>query len=129
LANDYHLIFSDWKQAILRQGKILNDFILSKFEVKSPKPISLLDCSCGIGTQAIVLAKQGFKVTATDLSSKSVLRAKKEASTFQVEINFGISDMRSLAQNVSGNFDVVLSADNAIPHLLTDEDLLTAAHN
>jgi 2-polyprenyl-3-methyl-5-hydroxy-6-metoxy-1,4-benzoquinol methylase len=113
----------------LRQGKILNDFILSKFEVKSPKPISLLDCSCGIGTQAIVLAKQGFKVTATDLSSKSVLRAKKEASTFQVEINFGISDMRSLAQNVSGNFDVVLSADNAIPHLLTDEDLLTAAHN
>ncbi|WP_028775986.1 class I SAM-dependent methyltransferase [Shimazuella kribbensis] len=129
MADDYHLIYSDWKKAVLRQGEVLSEFILSKFGNKNPEQLSLLDCSCGIGTQAIGLAKKGFKVTATDLSLKSVSRAKREAALFQVNIDFGRADFRSLAKSIAGKFDVVLSADNAIPHLLTDEDLLSASQN
>lgn len=129
LAEAYHLIFVDWKHAISEQGEVLNKIIFSKLESPSNEVMSLLDCSCGIGTQAIGLAKHGFKVTGTDLSPVSIERAKKEAKSFGVEINFGVADLRSLENDVSGVFDVVLSADNAVPHLLTDEDLYLAVSN
>ncbi|MFE8698756.1 class I SAM-dependent DNA methyltransferase [Cytobacillus sp. FJAT-53684] len=128
-AEDYHLIFVDWNQAISRQGEVLDKVIQSKFNVSSTHNISLLDCSCGIGTQAIGLAKYGYNVSATDISPASVKRAEKEAVCHGVKINFGIADFRTLDKDVSGLFDIVLSADNAIPHLLTEEDLNKAFQN
>lgn len=129
LAEDYHLIFASWNDAISRQGNILNKFIRSKLINSTIIGISLLDCSCGIGTQAIGLAKHGFIVTATDLSPVSIERAKRESASFGVDINFGVADLRSLETDVSGEFNVVLSADNAIPHLQSDDDLYLAGRN
>lgn len=129
LAEDYHLIFEEWTRAISWQGETLSRIIRSKLTTPFTEATTLLDCSCGIGTQAIGLAKHGFKVTATDLSPVSVARAKKEAATRGIELNVGVADFRSLAKDVAGLYDVVLSADNAIPHLLTDEDLWKAASN
>ncbi|MDU0200652.1 class I SAM-dependent methyltransferase [Paenibacillus sp. MAH-36] len=129
LAEDYHLIFEEWTRAIASQGETLSRIIRSKLTASVTEETTLLDCSCGIGTQAIGLALNGFKVTATDLSPVSVERAKKEAESFGVELNGGVADFRSLDKDVSGMFHIVLSADNAIPHLLTDEELLKAASN
>ncbi|WP_018759432.1 class I SAM-dependent DNA methyltransferase [Paenibacillus terrigena] len=129
LAEDYHLIFVDWNQAISSQAEVLDRVIQSKLPVATAHDISLLDCSCGIGTQAIGLAKYGYNVSATDISPVSVKRAEKEAVTHGVNINFGVSDFRSLDKDVLGLFDIVLSADNAIPHLLTDGDLTKAFQN
>lgn len=129
LAEDYHLIFEEWTRAIAGQGDTLSSFIRSKLATPITEATTVLDCSCGIGTQAIGLAKHGFNVTATDLSPVSVARAKEEAATFGIELNVGVADFRSLAKDVPGLYDVVLSADNAIPHLLTDEDLQKAANN
>lgn len=129
LTEDYHLIFVDWHHAISWQGEVLSKFIHSKLESFSKEGASLLDCSCGIGTQAIGLANHGFKVTGTDLSPVSIARATKEAESFGVEINFGVADFRSLEKDDSGVYDVVLSADNAVPHLLTDKDLYLAVSN
>ncbi|MCL6602977.1 MAG: class I SAM-dependent methyltransferase [Paenibacillus sp.] len=129
LAEAYHLIFVNWNHAISWQGEILSKIIHSKLASPSSEGASLLDCSCGIGTQAIGLAKHGFKVTGTDLSPVSIQRATEEAVSFGVEINFGVADLRLLETELSGVFDVVLSADNAVPHLLTDEDLYLAVRN
>lgn len=128
-AEDYHLIFIDWHLAIARQSEILNNIIQSKLGLSSTHNNSLLDCSCGIGTQAIGLAKHGYDVSATDISAVSVRRAEKEAESYGVKINFGVADFRSLETDVSGLFNIVLSADNAIPHLITDEDLYKAFQN
>jgi len=129
IAEDYHLIFGDWNQAFAHQGEILDKVIQSKLNVSATHNISLLDCSCGIGTQAIGLSKRGYNVSATDISPVSVKRAEKEAVSNGVKINFGVADFRSLDKDVAGSFDIVLSADNAIPHLLTDEDLTKAVQN
>ncbi|WP_369682837.1 class I SAM-dependent methyltransferase [Paenibacillus lautus] len=75
------------------------------------------------------LARHDFVVTATDLSPKSVERARKEAEKLGIPIDFEIADFRSLEQDIAGQFDVVLSADNAIPHLLSDEELRQACRN
>lgn len=129
IAEDYHLIFADWNQSILQQAQILDQVIQSKLTHSTTQTLSLLDCSCGIGTQAIGLAKYGYNVSATDVSPDSVKRAEKEAASRGVNINFGVADFRSLDTDLTGAFDIVLSADNAIPHLLTDGDLHKAFQN
>ncbi|MFD0710780.1 class I SAM-dependent methyltransferase [Paenibacillus sp. GCM10027626] len=129
LAENYHLIFADWHQVISRQGETLDTVIQSKFPASAADRLSLLDCSCGIGTQAIGLAQRGYNVSATDISAESVQRAEKEAHAYGLNIKFGVADFRSLDQDVAGLFDVVLSADNAIPHLLTDSELYLACQN
>ena len=80
--------------------------------------------SCGIGTQCLGLAAQGFKVTASDLSPQSIVRAKREAASRQLDILFSVCDMRQIKAHHPSGFDVVISADNSIPHLLNDEEIL-----
>ncbi len=111
----------DWDAVMRDEGVTLNRF--AEGSMGHPGPYKLLDCSCGIGTQAIGLALQGHKVTATDLSPVSIDCARKEAEELGVEIVFGIADYRKLGETVSETFDVVLSCDNSIAHCLENEDL------
>jgi glycine/sarcosine N-methyltransferase len=123
LAADYHLIYTDWRRSVRRQGDALDRLIR---EVHGDSPSSVLDCSCGIGTQAIGLALRGYTVRATDISARAVDRARQEAGSFGVEIAFSVADMREVADVVPGRFDVVLSCDNSVPHLLDDAGIRTA---
>jgi SAM-dependent methyltransferase len=124
LAPHYHLMFGDWKRSVHRQALVLDGLIRLR---KGPPPLSVLDCSCGIGTQAIGLALRGYRVHGTDLSRLAVQRAQREASAFGAAATFAVADMRALDSQVAGAFDVVLSCDNALPHLLGDDDLRLAA--
>lgn len=126
LSADYHLIFGNWDNAIKRQSKIL-DNIIQQYSKNDSK--TLLDCSCGIGTQAIGLAKLGYKVHATDLSPKAIERAKVEAEKRNITISLGVADFKKLEDQVEGVFDIVISCDNSLPHLLTNKELLLAAKN
>jgi SAM-dependent methyltransferase len=123
LADDYHLLFADWDASVRRQGEILDRLIADRL---GPPPRRVLDCSCGIGTQAIGLAGRGYRVHGTDISPAAIDRARREAARLGVPLTTGIADLRVL-DTVAGSFDVVLSCDNAIPHLLTDDDLRRAA--
>jgi SAM-dependent methyltransferase len=126
LADSYHLIFADWQASIARQAVTLDRLIQDEL---GPGPHTILDCACGIGTQAIGLARLGHRVHATDLSPAAVARAEREANAAGVSLSFGVADMRELSERVPGTFDVVLACDNALPHLLTDDDLHLAAAN
>lgn len=126
MSESYHLIYEDWKRTVSSQGQLWDRWIRSRLNRPGSSKIRLLDASCGIGTQSLGLARHGFDVTATDLSPDSVARAKREAEAMGLSIQFGTADFRTLDQDVAGTFDVVFSADNAVPHLLTDEDLLNA---
>lgn len=127
LAGDYRLIYQDWDKSVQRQGGTLHSLIQSRCPSKSS--LSILDCSCGIGTQSIGLAKLGHKVHATDLSPSSVGQARQEARRLKAKLTFGVADFRDLVQRVKGRFQVVLSCDNALPHLLTDAELMRALRN
>src|SRR6266545_49187 len=122
VADDYHLIFADWDESVDLQGR----FIASLLRGHGLATGAVLDCSCGIGTQAIGLAKAGYVVTATDISPASVKRCAREASARGLLIRTGHADMRSL-EGVKGPFDAVISFGNALPHLLDDADLQSAA--
>jgi SAM-dependent methyltransferase len=118
LADFYHLIFEDWDSAIERQAQAL-DGLLTKQNARNP--LRILDCACGIGTQAIGLAMLGHRVTGSDLSSTAVNRAQLEAQRRTLSISFYVSDMTSLEEVPESGFDAVIAMDNALPHLSGSE--------
>src|SRR5436309_6685093 len=123
IATLYHLVYPDWNAAIAQQAAAL-DAIIRKHV--GPPPRSILDVSCGIGTQALGLAALGHAVTASDLSSAAVERARREAAHRNLAIDFTVADMRQCAEVHGSGFDVVLSGDNSIPHLLSDDAIREA---
>jgi SAM-dependent methyltransferase len=118
LADDYHLIYSDWDAGMRRQGDAL-DALIGRDRAE------VLDCSCGIGTQAIGLALHGHRVTGTDLSHRAAARAGREAARRSLGLSTAVADMRRLPFP-DGRFDVVVCADNSLPHLLTEQDVHAA---
>ena len=125
LASNYHLIFEDWEASIHRQAAVLGA-ILEK-ECGSPQTVRILDCACGIGTQALGLAKLGFHVTACDLSPSAVERTRKEAEKRGLSVRAFVADMLDLTEVPDGEFDAVICMDNSLPHLESEEQLLRAA--
>jgi glycine/sarcosine N-methyltransferase len=121
LADYYHLIFDDWDRAVWRQAAILGPLLTAA----AAKPLlTILDCACGIGTQAIGLAAAGHRVTATDLSAAEVNRARVNSEQLSLvterlslEIDFHVADMTSLAEISKTDFDTAIVMDNALPHL------------
>jgi glycine/sarcosine N-methyltransferase len=123
LSDSYHLIFADWGESMQRQAQVLDGLLRARL---GPPPRVVLDCACGIGTQAIGLALRGYDVTASDVSAGAVERAQREAGALGAQLSFGVADMRTLSAQVRGPFDAVIACDNALPHLLTEDDLLSA---
>lgn len=123
LAPLYHLIYEDWDAAIQAQGELLGEIIRQEWGSSAQR---LLDVSCGIGTQSLALAARGFAVTASDLSPDAVKRARREAQTRHLEIQFSVCDMRDANTHHGNGFDVVFSAGNSLPHLLNDAEILKA---
>ena len=128
LSKDYHLIFNDWDNSVRWHAQII-DKVIQNHTQKPRGEVSLLDCSCGIGTQAIGLALLGYKVHATDLSSKAIERARAEAKRLNAEMTFGTADFRTLDEQVDGLFDVIITCDNSLPHLIEEDDLLLTLQN
>lgn len=119
----FHLIFQDWEASIERQGNILDGIIKSEW---GDHVSTIIDVSCGIGTQAIGLAKLGYEVDGSDLSPRAIARAKEEAKKRGLDIKYSVSDMRNAFAHHSREFDVLISCDNSVPHLLSDLDILNA---
>jgi glycine/sarcosine N-methyltransferase len=123
LAEDFDLVYGGhWQEAVSRHGEALDRLIQTSL---GPGPKDVLDCSCGIGTQALGLAMRGHRVQGTDISERSIERARREASRLELDARFAVADFRDLGP-VAGTFDVVISCDNAIPHLLADSEILQA---
>ncbi|MGJ7512662.1 class I SAM-dependent methyltransferase [Variovorax sp. GT1P44] len=122
LAPLYHLIFPNWSNSIQRQGEQLDRLIQAEW----PGHRTLLDVSCGIGTQTLALAGRGYSVVGSDLSGKEIERARREADLRGLAVDLTVGDMRSAHEVHGTGFDLIISCDNSVPHLLTDDDLLLA---
>ncbi len=78
---------------------------------------TVLDLGTGPGTQAIALAKRGFQVTATDLSTTAVDQAQARAQAQGLQIAFIQDDI--LNSRLTQAFDFVL--DRGCFHVLPPE--------
>jgi glycine/sarcosine N-methyltransferase len=117
LAEHYHLIYESWDRSIEQQARILGPLLEERL---GPAPLRIFDCACGIGTQAIGLAKRGHAVVASDLSDVAVRRAQDETRLRGLQLEFHVADMQDLSSLPGTEFDAVVIGDNALPHLLSD---------
>ena len=122
LAPFYHLIFADWDESIVRQGEQLSKLI----DANWPATRRVLDLACGIGTQSLALAQRNYIVVGSDISEGALKRARQEARQRELQVVFSYCDMRAAHERHGDGFDLVLCADNSLPHLLTDEEILLA---
>ncbi len=126
IAEHFHLIFQNWDASIAWQASVLGPMIERECGTPAPR---VLDCACGIGTQALGLAARGHRVTGSDLSAPAIARARREASGRCLDIAFHAADMRDLTSVPGDGFDAVIAADNSLPHLLSDEDVARTLAN
>lgn len=76
----------------------------------------VLDCACGIGTDALALARRGFKVTATDGSSSMVARAGRRLAGYASQVSVMQSRWEELPTRLTERFDLAICLGNAMVH-------------
>ena len=123
LATHYDKLFLDWQATTGEQAEILSKiFQKNGFD----NTARILDCACGIGTQSIGLARLGYNITASDISEGELMEAEKRARENHVKISFKKANFCALSNVFSEKYDIVIAMDNALPHMLTSENLETA---
>ncbi|KAA6222779.1 class I SAM-dependent methyltransferase [Streptomyces albofaciens JCM 4342] len=122
LAATYDLLYPDWPAAVTQQGRALDAQVR---DALGDRPHTVLDCACGIGTQAIGLAAAGHAVMGTDLSPVAAARAVAEAAARGLRLPAAAADMRRLPFH-DARFDAVVCADNSLAHLTTPDDVRPA---
>jgi SAM-dependent methyltransferase len=123
LAPYYHLIYGDWERAIAKQGAALAG-LLVEFGVRPGEAV--LDAACGIGTQAIGLLMHGYRVAASDISPGAIERFRTELANRSLHADARVDDIRQLVHTRAGSVAAAIACDNAIPHLLSDAEILQA---
>jgi ubiquinone/menaquinone biosynthesis C-methylase UbiE len=93
--------------------------------LRKQKVNTVLDLTCGTGSQVFFLTKYGYKVIGSDFSPALLEIARKKALKEKLDIKFIDGDMRTL--NI-GQFDAVITIFNAIGHL-TKADFEKAIRN
>ena len=126
LAAHYDKLFADWQATTHEQAVILDRIFADNGFDRSAR---ILDCACGIGTQAIGLAALGYSVTASDISDEELREAAARAEQNQVTIPFVHADFRALQETFDTPFDIIIAMDNALPHMLSQEALRAAVQS
>ena len=109
LASQYDKLFLDWQATTYDQAVILDRIFTSNGFNKTS---AVLDCACGIGTQAIGLAAIGYHVTGSDISDGEIAEAYDMGVTAVFPINrlpqdFSVSRYHS-EENLSYTVDNIL---------------------
>ena len=121
LAPYYKYVYADWATSLQHQAGMLDSVIREYFGDKVQR---ILDAACGIGTQSIGLAQLGYTITASDISTEEVQQARSETEQRGLKIDFKVADMRNLSAVQGEEFDLVIACDNAIPHLLSNDEII-----
>lgn len=123
MASQYDKLFLDWQATTQEQALILDRLFVENGFSKSAH---ILDCACGIGTQTIGLAAIGYNVIGSDISDGEITEAKERAKKNNVSVRFEHADFCALSDTFLEHFDIIIAMDNALPHMLTGNDLASA---
>ncbi len=110
-APDYHWLYSD-------SGLTGEPAIEENEDVLRPigQEMWILDCSCGIGTLALALARRGFKVIGADGSRGMIKQAVSAAARTGLNVPLICSTWEELPEHFGDQFELVLCLGNSIGH-------------
>lgn len=90
--------------------------------LKEHQVATVLDLTCGTGSQVFWLKDKGFEVVGSDISRSMLKIAKQKAKLKQLKIKFLQGDCRTVH---AGQFDAAITIFNAIGHLTREDFKLT----
>ncbi len=93
---------TDAKNAVIEK-------LLQKHKIKT-----VLDLTCGTGSQVFFLAKRGYEIAGADFSPDLLKIAREKAKKAKLDLKFIDGDMRLIKV---GSFDAVITMFNAVGHL------------
>jgi SAM-dependent methyltransferase len=129
LARDYEWLFPD--ETIGGSGTVgatspgSKDLLEGILETLPPGA-RVLDSACGIGADAMALARRGFDVTASDASASMVAEARRRCLQFGVEMDISQSSWQDLPERVPGAFELILCLGNSIVHTATRSEMISS---
>jgi ubiquinone/menaquinone biosynthesis C-methylase UbiE len=120
LAEDYDR-FTHWTNRLNFEIPLLERLIKGEGKAGAPR---ILDAACGTGMHVIALAQLGYDCAGADLSPRMIERAKSNAATAGMNIEFRVAGFGQLQKTFPDQlFDVLLCLGNSLPHVLTLQEL------
>jgi glycine/sarcosine N-methyltransferase len=123
LAADYDWIFGD---DALTGGVVTNRPAVARFLDRIGPGWDALDAACGTGLDAVMLARRGFQVRATDgspaMTASAAARFQREGLTIPVQPCL----WADLPATIEKRFDLVLCTGNALVHAAGREAMVHA---
>jgi ubiquinone/menaquinone biosynthesis C-methylase UbiE len=101
--------YDAFNEASSKQVNQLIETILKKHRVKT-----VLDLTCGTGSQVFWLTKCGYEAVGADINSKMLKVASSKAKKEKLALKFLKGDMRTIQV---GKFDAAITIFNAVGHL------------
>src|SRR5512139_3622802 len=122
----YDSLSSDYDRFVNWQNRLSLELPFIIRQLQQVIARSILDAATGTGMHAIALAQLGYYATGADISSGMVDKARMNASSAGVQVQFEISGFGGMAATFGAHsFDAVLCLGNSLPHLLSAADLET----
>lgn len=87
---------------------------------------TVLDCACGTGQHLYLFSEMGLDINGSDYSKAMLEVAEKNLKRYGKTIPLRQCDFRYLEQKHTETFDAVVCLTTSLPHLHTDEELITA---
>jgi SAM-dependent methyltransferase len=123
--------FWDATEAILFRGRRVDeavgevDNIVALLDLKPG--MQILDLCCGIGRHALELARRGYHVTGVDRTERYLERAKRQAESDGLKVEFIQDDMRTFCQ--PNRFDAAINMFTSYGYFDDSEDDRRVAEN
>ena len=81
------------------------------------RPLRLLEVGCGEGKDAVFFARNGYQVTAFDVTESGIEKARRLADIHQADIDFFRADLRDF--RLDEDFDIIYSS-GVFHHILPE---------
>ena len=96
-----------------------NETCYEIMRLKPPtKPLKVLDIGCGEGKDAVFFARNGYKVTAFDLSKDGIEKGKRLAEQTGTHVDFFQADLNDY--RLQDNYDIIFSS-GVFDYMKTDK--------
>jgi SAM-dependent methyltransferase len=142
----YDAFSTDYDRFVDWQGRLASELPFIERRLRTAGAHRVIDAACGTGMHAIALARRGYHLVGTDLSSGMIEQARDNAAAAEVDARFEVVGFGELAETlilsrIPGEggrlgagptappdlqFDALLCLGNSLPHLLTPDDLRAA---
>jgi ubiquinone/menaquinone biosynthesis C-methylase UbiE len=110
-------VYDQFNEEALKSLNGLVEAILKRYSIQT-----VLDMTCGTGSQVFWLVKAGFDLVGSDISRKMLAIARQKAKNERVKVRFLQGDCRTIE---AGTFDALITMFNSIGHLTKQDFELT----